>query len=559
MTIIAGVFCLTKNKSPPKELCNSLHSSISRFPSDIPVFFQDDYCYLLKIDIDAYGETAHCFEGNRSASIMAGEPLLPNSKFGYRRSRQHDLDEMHRSWETGDWSLLTETHGSFCAAYYDATHPSLTLVADKLGVRSLYYWKGRDLVVFASALRVLESVAAVPKTMSVRGVGEISAFGYCLGERTPYVDIKCLDAGQVVRIGREGKSAGYYWSWDKIPRLGLPRNEVAEVAHHRFCTAVQRRLKKDEDHVIAFLSGGLDSRIVTAVLAEQHRTVHTYSFSHKGTLDHIISAAFADAMGTVHRQSKQGMEPFTPPAMYLGREVSNIKNERLKDVRRPRLAWSGDGGSVGVGFVYLNSDMVDSIRQNDVRKAVQNFRRYNDIGIPQRILNRRLFLSLEAMISRGIEEGLKRFECGDPGQKLYLFLLYNDQRRHLFKHFENIDINRIELHLPFFDSLFLQSLLEIPSDYGIYHMFYNNWLAEFPHQVKSVPWQYYPGHVPCPLPLPEEAVNQWSATYNGHLKKIVDKKAREIEDALREGTFPTEILDKRYLFIYKWICKLGLS
>ena len=91
----------------------------------------------------------------------------------------------------------------------------------------------------------------------------------------------------------------------------------------------------------------------------------------------------------------------------------------------------------------------------------------------------------------------------------------NDQFRHLHHHYEFIDEYRCELMTPFFDSDFLRYLLSIPIDRFLGHAFYYNWMERFPASVREVPWQAYPGHLPCPLPLsPEEmqARSQWETS-----------------------------------------------
>jgi hypothetical protein len=81
--------------------------------------------------------------------------------------------------------------------------------------------------------------------------------------------------------------------------------------------------------------------------------------------------------------------------------------------------------------------------------------------------------------------------------------MLNDQRRKLSAHFENLDLHRLELQLPFFDGAFLESVIATPLDWCLRHQFYVKMLPLFPPAVTEVPWQAYPGHQPCPLPVLE--------------------------------------------------------
>src|SRR5262249_21737162 len=123
------------------------------------------------------------------------------------------------------------------------------------------------------------------------------------------------------------------------------------------------------------------------------------------------------------------------------------------------------------------------------------------------------FADLKGIINQGIREELNSFRCPDPARSFYLFLLLNDQRRKLRHHFENIDLHRLEFQLPFFDSAFLGSIAAIPIDLCLRHKLYVKWLAHFHPSVTSFAWQAYPGHVPCPLPIPPGLAYQWSEEY----------------------------------------------
>ena len=97
----------------------------------------------------------------------------------------------------------------------------------------------------------------------------------------------------------------------------------------------------------------------------------------------------------------------------------------------------------------------------------------------------------------------------EPGRAFFLFLLRNDQRRHLHMYYENIDQSRIELQLPFFDARLIEIIVSSPVEPFLMHKFYHKWLEYFPKDVVSVPWQTYPGHELCPLYVDGEYKSQW--------------------------------------------------
>jgi hypothetical protein len=58
---------------------------------------------------------------------------------------------------------------------------------------------------------------------------------------------------------------------------------------------------------------------------------------------------------------------------------------------------------------------------------------------------------------------------------------------------------------------------------------YNQWLRWFPRQIMQVPWQYYPGHEECPIPMPPELSTQWA-----QVNRALDaRRRRDALDGLR--------------------------
>ena len=126
------------------------------------------------------------------------------------------------------------------------------------------------------------------------------------------------------------------------------------------------------------------------------------------------------------------------------------------------------------------------------------------------------------------------------------------------RHFENIDQHRLEFQLPFFDAQFVSSVLQTPLDWCLRHKFYVRWLSQFPRTVTEVPWQAYPGHEPCPLPVPAQLGYQWDENHQARegaaQKRRVMKQASEL---IRAADFPDQILSRRNLRLAAWIHARG--
>ncbi len=93
-------------------------------------------------------------------------------------------------------------------------------------------------------------------------------------------------------------------------------------------------------------------------------------------------------------------------------------------------------------------------------------------------------------------------------------------------------------------------------DVCLYHDFYTQLFDKFPAEIKSVPWQTYPGHVPCPVVDKRELSYQWSANEGNekfHSKALYDACKRNIF----ANDFPKEILSRPYLLIALFLHSLN--
>ena len=228
------------------------------------------------------------------------------------------------------------------------------------------------------------------------------------------------------------------------------------------------------------------------------------------------------------------------------------------DQEHPRLVWSGEGGSVLLGLVHLNESIIASARAGNVDRAIGEFVECEQTQIPARLFRPHVLENANDLIRRGIREELDASQASDAGRNFYLFLMLNDQRRKLALHFENLDLHQLEFQLPFFDGRFVEAIIATPLDWCLGHKLYVKLLSLFPPAVMQVPWQAYPGHEPCPLPIPDQLAYQWDENYQS--QDSVARKRRVLRRAsalLRSVHFPHRILSKRNLRLAAWLHSTG--
>ena len=480
-----------------------------------------------------------------SFSVVAGEPILAKPDTG--SDRDGDLTTLHAAWARGDFAATAGTSGTFAGLHYDDRAQTLALIPDKLGVRPIYFAITADLVVAANALRIIEAVESLPKVLDVRGAVETLALGYALADRTPYHDVFTIRDAEVVTFRDHVVERRRYWCIADITEDATPLGETARRVHTAFSTAIGRRLRTDTRGV-AFLSGGLDSRCMVAELLERGIELHTFNFANDGTKDHILGDRFAQVAGTLHSRTPRPPDPVRW-SLTMAERWGASPHRATQPVERPRMVWSGDGGSVGLGFVGVYPSAIALLRAGKRDEAVERYCREHEISLPARVFRREVADAVREILRTGIREAFDEARSdGEPGRDLYVFRMQQDQRRHLALHFEDVDLHRLEFHLPFYDADLITLVAAAPADYGVGHRLYNAALPYFPQIISSVAWQTYPGHEPCPIPLPEGAIDQW-----GDRQRDIVRRSRrsgilgEAARLLRTRSFPSPLLDRRYV------------
>lgn len=549
MSIIAGIYCRQANVQIPDSIRESLRRLISRDTTDKVLEFGDERTFFVKVDIGAFAGSGH-YEDDRGFAVLAGEPLLKSGVQG----RQSDLCQIAAGFEAGRFDVLRSARGVFCIADYRAQSGVLSLATDKLGIRPLYYTVKDNYVIFSSALRVLEQLSDVPKTMNLRAVTEIAALGYALADRTPYSDISVLKAGEMLQANGPNISRSFYWQWNEIKPSSGSEDDLLTELYSRFDGAVSTRLRSDRS-TVAYLSGGLDSRCVVASLCSQNAHVHTFNFARPETQDQVLGRYFAERVEVTHREVPKASGDNVPDYSTL---MADARGGQTFAPERPNLVWSGEGGSVGLGHVHLGRRIVELMREGRTDAAIDEYFERENVYLSPRLLRPEIFEAVDGIIPQGVREELAEVTASDPARSFFLFLMLNDQRRKLAGHFEDIDRHRLEFQLPFFDSEFVEFIISIPVDMCMEHKLYVKWLNLFPEPVSAVPWQAYPGHEPCPHAIPENLAYQWQTDYlTAEKRSVKSALIREASEMLGANDFPAAILSRKNFRLAALIHRTG--
>ncbi|MEF3275083.1 MAG: asparagine synthase [Chloroflexus sp.] len=169
--------------------------------------------------------------------------------------------------------------GMFALAILD--HDDLVLVRDHVGTRVLFYAWNDEQWAASLSLRALRRWLGNMAQLNLNAVRAFLTFAYLPGDETLIRGVYKMLPGRCVRLHSDGSyHEEVFWEpreeqWNET----LPAEIYAQRLRHLLEQAVQARLPTNQD-VGVFLSGGIDSSLVTALAARMHnRTVRTYSIN----------------------------------------------------------------------------------------------------------------------------------------------------------------------------------------------------------------------------------------------------------------------------------------
>ncbi len=172
--------------------------------------------------------------------------------------------------------------GMFAISLYDRETGELYLVRDRIGKKPLYYWKDGENLVFASELKPIMEYPGFPRTIR-RDVIKRYLYQQCVNEPDAIFEhVYKVEPGQIVRFCSGKTDMWKYWDIAEVYRRKKQENPgTYEEAKARLKDilrdAVRKRMIADVP-VGAFLSGGYDSSLVTAIAQEvSSEPVKTYS------------------------------------------------------------------------------------------------------------------------------------------------------------------------------------------------------------------------------------------------------------------------------------------
>lgn len=217
------------------------------------------------------------------------------SRMGYLFKTHTDTEVILTGYMALGTDFIKELNGIFSFAIWDDSEKRLLLCRDRLGVKPLFYTMMQDTIVFGSEIKALLPYPGFKPRVDMSGLCEVLALGPAKSCGSGiFKDVHELLPGHYMIFDEKGRKECPYWSLISAPHTDTYEETVEKTAFLIY-DSVKRQMISDIP-ICTFLSGGVDSSLVTAICARELRKsgkqLTTYSFDFVDNDKHFKSNSF---------------------------------------------------------------------------------------------------------------------------------------------------------------------------------------------------------------------------------------------------------------------------
>ena len=283
---------------------------------------------------------------------------------GHRFYTHSDTETIVHLYEAHGVEFLQHLQGMFGLAVWDARKRQMVLARDRAGIKPLFYYRDANRLIFASELKSILQHPDVPKRIAAPALDAFFTCCFIPAPLTIYENIYKLLPGERLIWNDAGINLETWWQLSYAPDTHMGFDDAITGFRERFREAVRMRMISDVP-LGAFLSGGIDSSAVVAMMSElSDKPVQTFSIGFEGNVGGFDETAdarkIAKRFNTDHHELvvKPDLKEIGPwLAEFFDEPFSNssaIPNYYVSKMAREKVtvALSGLGGDeIAVGYL----------------------------------------------------------------------------------------------------------------------------------------------------------------------------------------------------------------
>ncbi len=384
---MCGILGYIDNKGLDRDnIIQMRDTMVHRGPDDAGIWFSSDkkiglaHRRLSVIDLSEAGRQPMSDDKGRIWITYNGEIYnfqeirLELEERGYSFRTHTDTEVIINAYNEWGTDCLSRFNGMFAFGLYDDRKKVVFLARDRLGKKPLYYYQDRQSgrFVFASELKAIMKDRRFSAELDIHALNSFFTVGYVPSGLCILKGVqKLLPAHAMLYEIRTGHiNAWNYWDVPQYNDNHLTEDELLEELESLLMDAVRMRMVSDVP-LGAFLSGGVDSSLVTAMMSKASgRPIKTFSIGFNDDAynelpyakivadhfqtDHHELMVEPDMFSTLHDLVHQYDEPFADSSMLPTFFVSKMTRDYVT------VALSGDGGDeLFAGYNRYKASMID--------------------------------------------------------------------------------------------------------------------------------------------------------------------------------------------------------
>lgn len=222
---------------------------------------------------------------------------------GHNFRTRSDTEVLLNSFREWGENSLTRLNGMFAFAIFDQEEQKLFLARDRTGIKPLYYYAGPNGVVFGSELKALFAWPEVQRRVNYQALMGFLMLTYTIPPATCFRDCHELEPGCFLEVRSNNVAKRRYWSWTRTEAVDDELGPLPTL-ERELHDAVQEHTIADVP-LGAFLSGGIDSSLLVAILAANGGPkIKTFNvkFGEASYDESAYARAVAAHVGTEHHE-----------------------------------------------------------------------------------------------------------------------------------------------------------------------------------------------------------------------------------------------------------------
>ena len=330
-------------------------------------------------------------------------------KAGHKFLSRTDTEVLVHGYEEWGMSLLDKINGQFAFCIFDKKNNIFFVARDRLGIKPLYYYQSGNKFIFGSELKIFLK-SDIEKQISQEALDHYLLFGNTPLSQSILENVKKLLPGSYIiydLAASQIREYTRYWNLSFSEGPGLPEARTVQRVREELDRSIKMRLISDVP-LGAFLSGGVDSSIIVAIMKKYVKRLNTFSirFDYPDFNESEYARIISEKFGTEHFEiafDAKDVYELIPKLVYHYDEPfgdsSMIPTYLVSIVakRHVTVSLSGTGGDELFGGYHRYNYLALTQRINRLPRLVKRILDYS-VGIVNPLLQKEKYSKLQMLL-----------------------------------------------------------------------------------------------------------------------------------------------------------------